>query len=72
MGHNNLLARESAVLLALDLIYEPYVWGGDNPDEGMDCSGFVGYWLKQLKVIPRRSIQRRRGITDISGSSRSI
>lgn len=27
----------------------PYVWGGDNPDTGLDCSGYVLYVLNQLR-----------------------
>lgn len=33
----------------------PYVWGGDNPSEGFDCSGFVRWVYKKSlnKLIPR-------------------
>lgn len=35
-------ARAFAVLQAATLLGEPYIWGGDDHDEGgFDCSGFV-------------------------------
>ncbi|MDO4533306.1 MAG: NlpC/P60 family protein, partial [Coriobacteriia bacterium] len=32
---------------AVSFLGTPYVWGGTNPDEGFDCSGFVQYLYKQ-------------------------
>ena len=38
------LERTKEVLLrALGLVGTPYVYGGDRPDEGFDCSGFVTF-----------------------------
>lgn len=31
----------------------PYHWGGNNPIEGYDCSGFVMEWLHMYGVGPR-------------------
>lgn len=42
---------DEAVLTAIDLIYTPYIWGGDSK-EGLDCSGFVGYLLRQVGLVP--------------------
>lgn len=37
----------------------PYVWGGSNPDTGLDCSGLVQYVLRQVGVnLPRVSFQQ--------------
>lgn len=32
---------------------DPYIWGGDDPAEGFDCSGFVIEGLKTAGVLPR-------------------
>lgn len=52
-------ARERVGQLARQLLGTPYVWGGTDPDKGLDCSGFVQYVLKQVGVnLPRISAQQ--------------
>lgn len=49
-------SRERVGQLARQLLGTPYVWGGTDPDKGLDCSGFVQYVLKQVGVsLPRIS-----------------
>lgn len=36
------------VIEAYKYISIPYLWGGDNPSTGMDCSGFTSYVYKQF------------------------
>jgi peptidoglycan DL-endopeptidase LytE len=39
---------------AAELIGTPYVWGGETPEEGFDCSGFLVYvFNKQGVSLPR-------------------
>lgn len=45
------------VTSALDMIGVRYRWGGNSPDSGLDCSGFVRYVFKDTLglVLPRRA-----------------
>ena len=42
------------ILEAIRCLHVPYIWGGNDPtkDEGVDCSGFVGYLLKLVGLLP--------------------
>lgn len=52
-------SRERVAQLSRQLLGTPYVWGGTDPDSGLDCSGFVQYVLKQVGVnLPRISAQQ--------------
>lgn len=49
-------SRERVAQLSRQLLGTPYVWGGTDPEKGLDCSGFVQYVLKQVGVnLPRIS-----------------
>jgi cell wall-associated NlpC family hydrolase len=51
--------RERVMQLARQIIGTPYVWGGSDPDKGVDCSGFVQWVFKQIGVnLPRISAQQ--------------
>ena len=41
------------ILEAVKCLYVPYIWGGNDPvkDNGVDCSGFVGYLLKVAELL---------------------
>lgn len=60
--------RDNLVGTALGLIGIPYQWGGNTPESGMDCSGFVRYvFNKVLGVeLPRRSAAISRATVSIS------
>lgn len=52
-------SRERVGQFARQLLGTPYVFGGSDPDKGLDCSGFVQYVLKQVGVgLPRISAQQ--------------
>lgn len=49
-------SRERVGQLARQLLGTPYMWGGTDPDKGLDCSGFVQYVMRQVGVnLPRIS-----------------
>jgi len=54
-------ARERVGQLSRQLLGIPYVWGGTDPDKGLDCSGFTQYVYKQMGIsLPRISNQQAR------------
>ena len=41
---------------ACSFVGNAYVWGGDDPNTGADCSGFVKYVYNEFGIqLPRRS-----------------
>ena len=51
-------ARNPVVEYALSFRGTPYVWGGETPREGFDCSGFVQYVYRHHGVyLPRTAKQ---------------
>lgn len=39
--------------IAMASLGKPYIWGGDDPLAGFDCSGFCIELLKSVGVLPR-------------------
>ena len=37
------MTRQAVIEVALSLLDTPYVWGGEDPVCGFDCSGFINY-----------------------------
>lgn len=46
--------RDLAVQIAWALYGNPYLWGGDDPMAGFDCSGFVIEILKGVGLLPHK------------------
>lgn len=47
--------RSRAVEYAWAFLGLPYIWGGDDPVRGFDCSGLVVEVLQAVGMIPHRS-----------------
>ena len=45
--------KEIALKVAWSYLGKPYLWGGDDPMAGFDCSGFVIECLKSAGRLPR-------------------
>ena len=43
-------AASQVVAIALQYLGTPYVWGGDSPAEGFDCSGLVSFVYAQIGI----------------------
>ena len=54
--------REEIVDTALDQVGEDYEYGGEDPDDGFDCSGLVFYSYGEHGIkLPRSAAAQRRG-----------
>jgi len=45
--------RDAAFFVWESFLNQPYRWGGDDPLEGVDCSGLVLEGLKAVGLVPR-------------------
>ena len=57
--------REFAVKLAKRFLGRPYIWGGDDPVRGFDCSGFVIEVLKSVGFLPRSGDWTANGLMSV-------
>jgi cell wall-associated NlpC family hydrolase len=46
--------KDIADKIAFSFLGKPYVWGGDDPVNGFDCSGFCIEILKSIGALPRQ------------------
>ena len=45
--------RDKAILLAVDLLMLPYIWGAQDPKDGFDCSGFCNFIAWDAGILPK-------------------
>lgn len=62
MGRIEMEPREIAMRTAWAYLGKPYVWGGDDPIAGFDCSGYVIEYCKSGGVLPREGDWRARDL----------
>lgn len=56
--------RHIATRVAWTFLGKPYLWGGDDPVAGFDCSGFVIEILKSVGALPRRGDWTAAGLAE--------
>ncbi|WP_174189188.1 C40 family peptidase [Nocardia barduliensis] len=57
----------TAVRSAIGAVGTPYVWGGNNPGAGLDCSGLTKYAYGEAGVdLPRLAAEQGNGATPVS------
>lgn len=50
------LFGQEVVLSATQHLGLPYVWGGEDPDRGFDCSGLIKYTFEEFNInLPHRA-----------------
>jgi hypothetical protein len=56
--------RQVALKTAWSYLGKPYLWGGDDPMAGFDCSGFIVEILKSVGILPRKGDWTAQGLWD--------
>jgi len=46
--------RDIALQIAWNYLGKPYIWGGNDPIQGFDCSGYIIECLKSVGLLPRK------------------
>ena len=51
---SEMFRRATANKVAWAMINKPYIWGGDDPVRGFDCSGLVLEILRSVNLMPKK------------------
>ncbi|KAB1661607.1 hypothetical protein F8O07_06800 [Pseudoclavibacter sp. CFCC 13796] len=54
--------RQAVVDYARQFLGVPYTWGGNNPDEGMDCSGYMVWIFTKFNISLPRTAEAMRDV----------
>lgn len=57
--------------VAMSMVGKPYIWGGDDPVEGFDCSGLVIELLKTAGLFPEKADMNSQGLYDFFSKTAS-
>lgn len=59
---------DMVVRAGLEAIGSPYVWGGDDPDDGFDCSGLTKFVYREIvgMELPRTAREQRLQGADVN------
>lgn len=69
-GYSTGVSGSSVVNYALNFVGNPYVWGGKDPNTGVDCSGFTSYVYAHFGIsIPSYSYSQRSVGREVSYSN---
>lgn len=61
------ITKHSLIKIAHTLLGTPYHYGGDSPESGFDCSGFIQYTFEQEGInLPRTSREQYKSAFPIS------
>lgn len=64
--------RKMALKVADRFLGKPYIWGGDDPMRGFDCSGFVIEILKSVGLLPRKGDWTANGLKNLFENCETI
>lgn len=64
------IKRATAIRYAWAFLGTPYIWGGDDPMAGFDCSGFVVEILTAVGLVPHKYDATAGGLADRFKNSR--
>jgi len=59
------MKRSIAVQIAFAMNGKPYIWGGDDPIKGFDCSGLQIEVLKSVGLLPRNGDWTAHGLCNL-------
>ncbi len=57
--------KNLALKIAWKMWGQPYIWGGDDPIKGFDCSGMCIEILKSVGVLPRKGDWTANGLGEL-------
>jgi cell wall-associated NlpC family hydrolase len=73
LGPAGTVTGDQVVTRALEMVGLPYVWGGTDPERGVDCSGLVQSAYSTFGIdLPRLSADQARAGTPVASMSEAL